>query len=150
LPLASVGSAVNDSLSLKLLPSGMPALEVSNFTVVGSLHDDSPWRILDTRTALRVVVRSTDRLIDHRSPFGAHDTHGSDDRPKSPPLAGVPPAQMLKCGTERAKVRPPSWLTAATRPCAPPSDQRSCCHMPATSMALLGRIANHGSTSASS
>ncbi len=39
-------------------------------------------------------------LIDHRSPFGAHDTHGSEERPKSPPLAAVPPAQLLKCGAE--------------------------------------------------
>jgi hypothetical protein len=92
-------------------------------------------------------VRSTDRLIDQRSPLGAHETHGSDERPKSPPLAAVPPAQMLKCGIEVAKLVPPSWLTAATRPCAPPSDQRSCCHIAATSLALAGLIASQGSTS---
>jgi hypothetical protein len=95
LPLASVGSAVSDSLSLKLLPSGMPAREVSKRRTNGSLQVLVPCRIRDARTALRVVVRSVERLIDHRSPFGAHDSHGSDERPKSPWLAGVPPAQML-------------------------------------------------------
>src|SRR5919197_5262054 len=99
-------------------------------------------------TALRGVVRSNDRLIDHRSPFGAHDTPGSDERPKSPPLAAVPPAQLLKCGVEYAKLVPPSWLTAATKPCAPPSDQRSCCQNPATSLALAGLTASRGATSA--
>jgi hypothetical protein len=100
LPLASVGSAVNDSLSLKLLPSGMPAREVSNLSTNGSLQTPVPWRIRLASTALRVVVRSTEMLIAHRSPFGAHETHGSDERPKSPPLAAVPPAQILKCGHE--------------------------------------------------
>ena len=66
----------------------------------GSLQVADPWGSLAARPALRVVVVSTDRLIDHRSPLGAHDTHGSDERPKSPPLAAVPPAQLLKCGAE--------------------------------------------------
>jgi hypothetical protein len=35
----------------------------------------------DASTALRGVVRSTPIAIDHRSPFGAHETHGSDERP---------------------------------------------------------------------
>src|SRR6266487_4130415 len=100
LPLGSVRSAVSDSLSLKLLPSGSPAREVSNFSVNGSLQVADPWGSLAARTALRVVVLSTDRLIDHKSPLGAHDTHGSDERPKSPPLAALPPAQRLKCGVE--------------------------------------------------
>src|SRR5215207_3983613 len=82
LPLSSVGSAVSDSLSLKLLPSGIPVFsDESKRTVVGSVQLAVPWAILDTSTAFRVVVRSTDRLIDHRSPLGAHDTHGSDERP---------------------------------------------------------------------
>src|SRR5262245_975163 len=98
-------------------------------------------------TALRVLVAATDRPIDQRSPLGAHDTHGSDERPKSPPLAGVPPAQTLKCGIEYAKLTPPLWLTAATRPWAPPSDHRSCCQNPATSLGLVGLTASQGSTS---
>jgi hypothetical protein len=73
---------------------------LSNFSVMGSLHVDSPWRMRDTNMALRGVVASTDRLIDHRSPLGAQETHGSDERPKSPPLAALPPAQRLKCGHE--------------------------------------------------
>ena len=56
LPLASVGSAVNDSLSLKLLPCGSPVLELSNLRIVGSLHVDSPWRMRETSIALRAVV----------------------------------------------------------------------------------------------
>src|ERR671936_997522 len=43
LPLGSVGSAVSDSLSLKLLPIGIPAREVSNFRVNGSLQVADPW-----------------------------------------------------------------------------------------------------------
>src|SRR5215213_761644 len=54
---------------------------------------------------------------------------------------------MLKCGHEYANVAPPSWLTAATRPCAPPSDQRSCCQNPAISSGSAGLTASHGSTS---
>lgn len=65
---------MSDSLSLKSLPSGIPAREVSNFSVNGSLQIAKPWGSLAARTALRVVVLSTDRLIDHRSPLGAHDT----------------------------------------------------------------------------
>src|SRR5919204_1963530 len=91
LPLGSVGSAVSDSLSLKLLPIGTPAFEVSNFRTNGSLQRDDPCAMRAASTALRVVVRSTERLIDHRSPFGAHDTQGSDERPKSPLLFALPP-----------------------------------------------------------
>src|SRR5206468_7192023 len=141
-PLASVGSAVIDSLSLKFLPIGSPAFDVSNFRTNGSLHVALPWGIRAASTALRVVVRSTDMLIDHRSPLGAHDTHGSDERPKSPPLLAVPPAQMVRCGAEYAQLVPPSWLTAARSPCAPPSDQRSCCHSPATSWGFVGLTAS--------
>src|SRR5215218_7032803 len=102
----------------------MPARDVSHFTRTGSVQVLDPAAIVATSTPLRVVVRSTERLIAHRSPFGAHDTQGSDERPKSPPLAAVPPAQLLKCGHEYAHEAPPSWLTAATSPWAPPSDQR--------------------------
>src|SRR5439155_24616374 len=104
--------------------------------------------IREASTALRGVVRSTPMAIDHRSPLGAHETHGSDERPKSPPLAAVPPAQLLKCGAEYAKLDPPVWLTAATSPCEPPFDQRSCCQNPATSLALVGLTASQGSVSA--
>src|SRR6266540_509645 len=46
------------------------------------------------------------------------------------------------------KLTPPSWATAATSPCAPPSDHRSCCQKAATSAGLVGLAAIHGSTSA--
>ena len=45
----SVGSAVKDSLSLKLLPSGMPARELSKRTVVGSVHVLEPCAALFLR-----------------------------------------------------------------------------------------------------
>jgi hypothetical protein len=95
-----VRSAVSDSLVVEVVAERDPAREVSDFSVNGSLQVADPWGSLAARPALRVVVVSTDRLIDHRSPLGAHDTHGSDERPKSPPLAAVPPAQLLKCGAE--------------------------------------------------
>src|SRR4029450_534520 len=108
LPLGSVRSAVSDSLSLKLLPIGSPAREVSNRSVNGSLQVVEPWGSLAARTAVRVLGLWSDRLIAHRSPLGAHDTHGSDERPKSPPLAAVPPAQRLNGGVEQAKLARPS------------------------------------------
>src|SRR5262245_37551870 len=51
LPLASVRSAVSDSLSLKLFPIGTPARDVSNFSVNGSLQVVEPWGSLAARTA---------------------------------------------------------------------------------------------------
>ena len=78
----------------------MPVRESSKRSTNGSLHVAVPCRIREASTALRGVVRSTPMAIDHRSPLGAHETHGSDERPKSPPLAAVPPAQLLKCGAE--------------------------------------------------
>ena len=62
--------------------------------------------------------------------------------------AQVPHPSRLGRPQEYAKLAPPLWLTAATRPCAPPSDQRSSCHIPATSFGLVGLTASHGSTSA--
>src|SRR5436189_1304412 len=140
--LLSVRSAVSDSLSLKLLPSGMPVRELSKRSTNGSLHVAVPCCIREASTALRGVVRSTPMAIDHRSPLGAHETHGSDERPKSPPLAAVPPAQLLKCGAEEAQLEPLSWLTAASSPWEPPSDQRSCCQNAATSSGFVGLTAS--------
>ena len=81
LPFASVGSAVRLSLSLKLLASGTPVRELSARSTNGSLHVAVLWRMREASTALRGVVRSTPIAIDHRSPLGAHETQGSEERP---------------------------------------------------------------------
>jgi hypothetical protein len=70
-----------------------------DFSVNGSLQVAEPWGILAARTALR--VSSVDRQADRPQVAVGRPRHPrSDERPKSPPLAAVPPAQLLKCGTE--------------------------------------------------
>jgi len=86
----------------------------------------------------------------YASPFGAKVTHGSDARSKSPWFATVPPAQMLNGANvdDSVHVVPLLCVTAETRPCAPPFDQRSCCHTATACVASVGSTATHGSTSA--
>src|SRR3989442_5341115 len=43
---------------------------------------------------------------------------------------------------------PPLWVPPATRPLAPPLDQRSCCHTPTMFLGFVGFTSTHGSTSA--
>src|SRR3954471_8021835 len=59
-----------------------------------------------------------------------------------------PPAQALKGSGVSPQVLPPSNEKPATRPCAPPFDQRSCCQVPMTLLVFAGLTATHGSTSA--
>src|SRR2546425_294612 len=65
-----------------------------------------------------------------------------------PPFAAVPPAQVLKCGNVSVQDAPPLWETAVTRPCAPPSDHRSCCQTAITLSGFAGLTSTHGSSSA--
>jgi hypothetical protein len=100
--------------------------DVSRMSVTGSLHVSPPFVDLLTRTAFVKSFWANEMAIWYAEPLGANVTHGSEVRSKSPPFATVPPEQRLKCAHEWAHVAPPSWLTAATSPCAPPSFQRSC------------------------
>jgi hypothetical protein len=64
-----------------------------------------------------------------------------------PPFAAVPPAQVLKCGQVLVQVWPPSWVTAAMMPWAPPLSQRSCWKTPMMLFGFAGLAATNGSTS---
>src|SRR5206468_10819401 len=57
------------------------------------------------------------------------------------------PEQVLKWAHDSVQVVPPSWLVDATRPCAPPFDQRSCWKTPTMLLGFAGFTATNGSTS---
>src|SRR5437763_2157335 len=54
---------------------------------------------------------------------------------------------MLKWAQDSVHVEPPSWLVDATRPWAPPFDQRSCWKTPTMLLGFAGLTATKGSTS---
>src|SRR5919198_596650 len=54
---------------------------------------------------------------------------------------------MEKWAHDSVQVLPPSWLVEATRPCAPPFDQRSCWKTPTMLLGFCGFTATKGSTS---
>ena len=59
-------------------------------------------------------------------------------------------AEQASNGSElNAKLLPPFFEEPATRPWAPPSDQRSCCQTPITLDESAGLTATNGSTSES-
>ena len=98
------------------------------------------------RVARRVVVeRDRDRV---QRPGGAERHPRVRSALVVALVAPVPPAQLLNLGALCVQVRPPSVLTPASRPCAPPSDQRSCCQNPTTLFGFVGLTATEGSTSA--
>src|SRR5690349_3149360 len=59
-----------------------------------------------------------------------------------------PPAQALKGSGVSLQVFPPLKEEAATKPCAPPFDQRSCWKAPMMLLVFAGLTATQGSTSA--
>src|SRR5262249_15531142 len=68
-------------------------------------------------------------------PSGPIETHGSDARLYGLPVNGSRiafGAHALNGSVVSPQVAPPSELKPATRPCAPPFDQRSCCQTPTT------------------
>ncbi len=114
------GSAVIDSLSLNRFASG-PELELSSRSVIVRCQVLPPSSDLLTSTALCAVDRSNEMLIacsvpDPFAGLADHASHGSDDLSYPPPLAGVPPAQLLKAGQLFDQVAPPVLDTPATRP----------------------------------
>src|SRR6266700_6053816 len=118
-----------DSLSLKK-NGATSASPVFRTSVTGSLQWSPPSVVLLTRTPVPVVEvgprKVSERLMKYASPVGPNVTQGSEARWKSPPFATVPPAQALKCGYVELQFAPPSWLTAAASPRAPPKVYRSC------------------------
>ena len=60
----------------------------------------------------------------------------------------VPPEQLEKCADEVFQLWPPSIDTAESKPLAPPSVQRSCCHAPSRCWGFFGSTATFGSTGA--
>src|SRR5262249_55845253 len=100
------------------------------------------------RTAFALSFALNERLTWYAVPSGPNDTHGSDERSYPPPFCGVPPAHVLKCGNVRVHEAPPLCVTAVTSPCAPPSDQRSCCQTAIRLFAFVGLTSAQGSSSA--
>src|SRR5215475_9741277 len=106
--------------------------------VHGSLHVRPPLVERLASTAFVLSFASNERLTWYAVPSPPNDTHGSDERSYAPPFAAVPPAQVLKCGNVSDHVWPPSSETPVTSPCAPPSDQRSCCQTATRFIAFVG------------
>src|SRR5207249_8620368 len=77
-------------------------------------------------------------------PSGPIDTHGSDARSKFSP----PGAHELKGSGVSPQLAPPLSEYPATRPCAPPKLNRSCCQTPTRFAGLAGLTEIQGSTSA--
>src|SRR2546421_12294327 len=126
-----------DSLSLKL------ASAVSLITVTGWDHVRPPSVDRLTRTPFVALAKLNVSAIAYAVPRGPKVTHGSEARSYSPPVHFVSPGT----GTWR-HVRPSSYVTPVTRPRAPPSFQRSCCHSPTRLPLRAGFAARFGSTSA--
>jgi hypothetical protein len=133
---------VIDSLSFRMFgPS-------SSLSVIGSLQERPPSSDFETRIALSgrppaaVMPPLAERLIAWRSPFGAKECQGSEARTQS----GFPP-HVLKGSVTCVQLPPPFVLTPATRPRAPPFDQRSCCHVATMFSGSVGLTSTHGSTS---
>src|ERR1044071_7006154 len=93
----------------------------SNLSVNGSLQFRPPSAERETCTAWPAIELVSERLTWYAVPLGAIVTHGSDARTN---LAS-PPVQAEKGAAACVQVRPPSCVTAVSRPLAPPFDQRS-------------------------
>src|SRR5262245_33856952 len=104
-------------------------------SVVGLPQCKPPSVDLLTKTPLGISGDGewNSRPATYTSPLGANVTHGSLVRWAIPPEAWV----MLGM-TTFVQWLPPSVLTPATSPRAPPLDQRSCCQMPTRCCGLVG------------
>src|SRR5215467_7370141 len=76
------------------------------------------------------------------------DTQGSDARSNGATWWKNGAAHSLNGSTLSRQLRPPSNEKPATRPLAPPSFQRSCCHAATRFRVARGFSASEGSTSA--
>src|SRR5215471_6410860 len=76
------------------------------------------------------------------------DTQGSDARSNGATWWKNDAAHSLNGSTLSLQLRPPSNEKPATRPLAPPSFQRSCCHAATRFLVACGFSAIEGSTSA--
>src|SRR6266571_3584753 len=88
--------------------------------VVSEPHVSPPSIDLLTVIALSKSPPLKLSAIWYAAPFGENVTQGSEARSKSPPLPVFPPEQNVNGAHDWLQVVPPSWVTEATRPRAPP------------------------------
>ena len=111
---------------------------------MGSLQVSPPSVDVDTRMAEVTWSADTDSAIWYALPSVSNVTQGSDARSST----GSPPEHSLNAAKLSVQVSPPSKELAATRPRAPPLDQRSCWNTPMRLAGFVGLTATNGSTSA--
>src|SRR5512137_1959980 len=98
-----------------------------------------------------IVLLVASRPTAYAVPSGPMETQGSEARPYGAPVNGSRTAlgaHTLKGSVVSPQDFPPLNEKPATRPCAPPLFQRSCCQAPMMFIGLLGLTATYGSTSA--
>src|SRR5216684_3372400 len=101
--------------------------------------------------AVPPVLLVASRPTEYAVPSGPMETQGSEARLYGVPVNGskmAPGAHPLKGRVVSLQVLPPLSEDPATRPCAPPFDQRSCCQTPMMFFGLAGLAETQGSTSA--
>src|SRR6185295_18275165 len=108
------------------------------------LHVRPPFVDVAATTPFALLDSLKEHEIAYAVPSGPIETHGSVARSYATP----PGAQALKGSGVSLHVAPPSVEKPATRPRAPPSDHRSCCHAPIRFPGSAGLTAIDGSTSA--
>src|SRR5713101_57509 len=98
------------------------------------------------------VLLVASRPMAYAVPSGPMETQGSEARSYGVPVNGsktglIPVTHPLKGNWLSPQVAPPSVEKPASRPCAPPFDQRSCCQTPMMLPAVCGLTATKGSSS---
>src|SRR5256885_10030116 len=98
-----------------------------------------------------IVLLVASRPTAYAVPSGPMETQGSEARLYGAPVNGslmALGAHPLKGRVVSPQLAPPLVEKPATRPCAPPFDQRSCCQTPMMFFGLAGLTETQGSTSA--
>src|SRR5712691_2267182 len=144
-----LGSAVTDSLSLKnwVISNRVELVPLSALTVLGDDHVRPPFCDVLASTALSFVSTFTEMLTAYAVPSAPMDTHGSEARLYRVAMASPGAAHASNGSGVSVQEVPPSNDAPAVKPCAPPSDQRSCCQAPTRLAEFAGFTAREGSTS---
>src|SRR5690349_6174713 len=105
-------------------------------------NQDGPRNAAAWRSASALWLGDTSRSqTAYAVPSGPMETQGSEARLYGVPVNGskmAPGAQPLKGRGVSPQVLPPLSENPATKPCAPPFDQRSCCQTPMIFFWLAG------------